>query len=153
MDITGYQPQVIQAHFNCDDEPVYENKIHMMLNHEEIEGSSKNWGEMRQRFITNEFCFKDKTLHKSKNGFTLSLNSVTNPNNKKQQFIKLQKQSNISKLLFKSQQSVSISESEITQLPDTLLKDLACAVGELNNNGPDALKVEQYKMWARQNPR
>ena len=24
---------------------VYENTIHMMLNHEEIEGWSKNWGE------------------------------------------------------------------------------------------------------------
>ena len=106
---------------------------------------------VRQRLITNEFCFKDKTLHKFKNGFTLSLNSVANPttrNNSSSSYRNRVTSQNCS-----SNPSVIISESEITELADTILKDLARAVGELNNNGPDALKVEQYKMWARQNPR
>ena len=59
----------------------------------------------------------------------------------------------MSKLLFKSEQSVSLSKAEINTLPDTVLNDLARALGELNNNGPDALKVVEYKMWAKQNPR
>ena len=83
----------------------------------------------------------------------LSLNSVQNLNNKKQRFIKLRKQRQVSKLLFKSEQSVSLSEAEITSLPDTVLSDLAHALGELHNKGPDALAVVEYKMWTKQNPR
>ena len=49
--------------------------------------------------------------------------------------------------------SVGLSEAEILALPPNVLNDLADAVGKLKNNGPDALPVVEYKMWARQNPR
>ena len=104
MDITGYQPQVIDAHVNYDDEPVYkrvlllhkkqdgeagartvmeviwksevceafvrfstvyENKILMMLNYEEMVEWGQKWTDMQRTLIHNEFLFNEKTIHKS----------------------------------------------------------------------------------------
>ena len=132
---------------------VYENKILMMLNFEEISAWASKWDDMQRTLVNNEFMFNEKTIYKSDTGFVLSLNSVLNPKNKKQRFIKLQKQSFVSKLLFRSEQSVGLSEAEILALPNTVLEDLAVMVGKLNKNGSDALKTMEYKMWARQNPR
>ena len=130
---------------------MYENKILMMLKFEEISAWASKWDDMQRTLVNNEFMFNEKTIYKSDTGFVLSLNSVLNPNYKKQRFIKLQKQSYVSKLLFRSEQSVGLSEAEI--LPHTVLEDLADTVGKLNKNGSDALKTVEYKMWARQNPR
>ena len=88
---------------------VYENKILMMLNFEEISAWASKWDDMQRTLVNNEFMFNEKTTYKSDTGFVLSLNSVLNPNNKKQRFIKLQKQNYVSKLLFRSEQSVGLS--------------------------------------------
>ena len=132
---------------------IYENKILMVLNHEEVDGWSAIWDAVRTQLINNEFLFMDKILYQSSDGYSLSLNSVSNPNNKKQQYIKLQKQSNISKLLFKPEQSVSLSENEITEFPASILKSLVKDMATLNEKGPTVLEEVDYKPWARQNPR
>ena len=67
---------------------VYENKILMMLNFEEISAWASKWDDMQRTLVNNEFMFNEKTIYKSDTGFVLSLNSVLNPNNKKQRFIK-----------------------------------------------------------------
>ena len=130
---------------------IYENKVLMMLNHEEVDGWSAIWDAVRTQLINNQFLFADKVLYESGDGYSLSLNSVKNPNNSKQQFIKLQKQSNVSRLLYKPEQSVSLSE--ITELPAKMLVELARDMATLNEKGPTALQQVDYKPWARRNPR
>ena len=134
---------------------IYDNKISMLLSHEEVDGWSAIWDAVRMQLINNQFMFADKTLYETgeRDGYSLTLNSVKNPNNSKQQFIKLQKQSNISKLLYKPEQSVSLSESEIIELPAVILVELADDMKTLNEKGPTALEKVDYKPWARQNPR
>ena len=132
MDISDYNPQVLEAHINYDAEPVYkrvvllhekqcgdtgvrtaleviwksevceayvrlstayENKILMMLTFEEIRAWDDKWEDMQRTLVNNEFLFNEKHINRSADtGFVLSLNSGLNPNNKKQKFIKLQKQ-------------------------------------------------------------
>ena len=112
MDISDYKPQTLEAHVNyvykrvlllhekqggeegvrTVMEVIWKAEVCeafvMMLNFEEISAWASKWDDMQRTLVNNEFMFNEKTIYKSDTGFVLSLNSVLNPNNKKQRFIK-----------------------------------------------------------------
>ena len=147
-----WKPEVCEAYVRVS--AVYDNKVNMMLSQEEIEQWYYEWEELTKQLINNQFMFHEKIINQSDStGYVLSLNSVPGPANRNQRFIKMQKQSKVSKLLYKPEQYFNLSEQEIITLSCEILERLVDAIRKLNSGGAGALKPLPYKMWARQNPR